>query len=91
MTIYLVKYTVKFVQQDISVTDEMEVIEGQIYYDAEEEEDKKVIDEKGAESYVLSLYSDNEDNVIIIPQSIWDSKDGLTDTDLSIDSVSIIS
>lgn len=90
MTKYLVKYTVTFVQQSISVSDEMEVEDGQIYVDADEENDLKVTDEKGAEGYVLSLYNDNEDNVIIIPQSIWDSKDGLTDTNLSIDSVSII-
>ena len=90
MTKYLVKYTVTFVKQNISVSDEMEVEDGQIYFNADKENDLKVTDEKGAEGYVLSLYSDNEDNVIIIPQSIWDSKDGLTDTELSIESVSKI-
>ena len=90
MTKYLVKYTVTFIQQNISVSDEMEVEDGQIYFNADKENDLKVTDEKGAEGYVLSLYSDNEDNVIIIPQSIWDSKDGLTDTELSIESVSKI-
>ena len=90
MTKYLVKYTVTFVQQSISVSDEMEVEDGQTYFNADEKNQLKVTDQKGAEAYVLSLYSDNEDNVVIIPQSIWDSKDGLTDTELSIESVSII-
>ncbi len=88
--VYLVKYTVYFVQQDTSVNDEIEVEENTVFFDIEEQKEIKVNSEENAKKYVHSLYSDNEDNVVIIPQSIWDSEDGLTDSELTIFSVDII-
>ena len=87
---YLVKYTVYFVQQNISVSDEIEVEQDADFYDFEEKKQIKVKDKITAEKFVSSQYSENEDNVVIIPQSVWDSDDGLTDTELTINSVDII-
>ena len=87
---YLVKYTVYFVQQDMKVSDELEVNNGDIFYDFEENKELKIKDEESAKKYIKSIYSENEDNLVIIPQSIWDSEDGLTDTELTIDSIEII-
>ena len=87
---YLVKYTVYFVQQDMKVSDELEVNNGDIFYDFEENKELKVKDEESAKKYIKSIYSENEDNLVIIPQSIWDSEDGLTDTELTIDSIEIV-
>ena len=87
---YLIKYTVYFVQQDMKVYDELEVNNGDIFYDFEENKELKVKDEESAKKYIKSIYSENEDNLVIIPQSIWDSEDGLTDTELTIDSIEII-
>ena len=87
---YLLKYTVYFVQQDMKVSDELEVNNGDIFYDFEENKELKVKDEESAKKYIKSIYSENEDNLVIIPQSIWDSEDGLTDTELTIDSIEII-
>ena len=88
--IYLVKYTVYFVQQDVAVSDEIEVKQGTSFFDFDEEKTLKVIDEDTAKKYINSQYSQNEDNVVIIPQSIWDSEDGLTDTELTINSIDIL-
>ena len=88
--VYLVKYKVYFVQQDTSVNDEIEVEENTVFFDVEEKKEIKVNSEENAKKYVNTLYSDNEDNVVIIPQSIWDSEDGLTDSELTILSVDII-
>ena len=87
---YLVKYTVYFVQQNISVSDEIEVEQDADFYDFEEKKQIKVKDKITAEQFVSSQYSENEDNVVIIPQSVWDSDDGLTDTELTINSVDTI-
>ena len=87
---YLVKYSVYFVQQDMKVSDELEVNNGDIFYDFEENKELKVKDEESAKKYIKSIYSENEDNLVIIPQSVWDSEDGLTDTELTIDSIEII-
>ena len=87
---YLVKYTVYFVQQDMKVSDELEVNNGDIFYDFEENKELKIKDEESAKKYIKSIYSENEDNLVIIPQSVWDSEDGLTDTELTIDSIEII-
>ena len=87
---YLVKYTVYFVQQNISVLDEIEVEQDADFYDFEEKKQIKVKDKITAEKFVSSQYSENEDNVVIIPQSVWDSDDGLTDTELTINNVDII-
>ena len=87
---YLVKYTVYFVQQNISVSDEIEVEQDADFYDFEEKKQIKVKDKITAEKFVSSQYSENEDNVVIIPQSVWDSDDGLTDTELTINNVDII-
>ncbi|OUX16867.1 MAG: hypothetical protein CBE11_00985 [Rickettsiales bacterium TMED251] len=87
---YLVKYTVYFVQQNISVSDEIEVEQDADFYDFEEKKQIKVKDKITAEKFVSSQYSENEDNVVIIPQSVWDSDDGLTDTELTINSVDTI-
>lgn len=87
---YLVKYTVYFVQQDMKVSDELEVKNGDIFYDFEEDKELQVKDEESAKKYIKSIYSENEDNLVIIPQSIWDSEDGLTDTELTIESIKII-
>tara|TARA_E500000178_G_scaffold325370_1_gene352672 strand:- start:109 stop:381 length:273 start_codon:yes stop_codon:yes gene_type:complete len=87
---YLVKYTVYFVQQNISVLDEIEVEQDADFYDFEEKKQIKVKDKITAEKFVSSQYSENEDNVVIIPQSVWDSDDGLTDTELTINSVDTI-
>ena len=87
---YLVKYTVYFVQQDMKVSDELKVNNGDIFYDFEENKELKVKDEESAKKYIKSIYSENEDNLVIIPQSVWDSEDGLTDTELTIDSIEII-
>ena len=77
-------------QQDISVSDELEVEKGTSFLDFEEDRMLKVIDENSAKKYINSQYSQNEDNIVIIPQSIWDSEDGLTDTELTINSVEMI-
>ena len=87
---YLVKYTVYFVQQNISVSDEIEVEQDADFYDFEEKKQIKVKDKITAEKFVSSQYSENEDNVVIIPQSVWDSDDGLTDTELTINSIDTI-
>ena len=87
---YLVKYTVYFVQQDMKVSDELEVNNGDIFYDFEENKELNIKDEESAKKYIKSIYSENEDNLVIIPQSVWDSDDGLTDTELTIDSIEII-
>ena len=87
---YLVKYTVYFVQQDMKVSDELEVKNGDTFYDFEENKELQVKDEESAKKYIKSIYSENEDNLVIIPQSIWDSEDGLTDTELTIESIEII-
>ena len=87
---YLVKYTVYFVQQDMKVSDELEVNNGDIFYDFEENKELKIKDEESAKKYIKSIYSENEDNLVIIPQSVWDSEEGLTDTELTIDSIEII-
>ena len=87
---YLVKYTVYFVQQDMKVSDELEVNNGDIFYDFEENKELKVKDKESAKKYIKSIYSENEDNLVIIPQSVWDSEEGLTDTELTIDSIEII-
>ena len=87
---YLVKYTVYFVQQDMKVSDELEVNNGDIFYDFEENKELNIKDEESAKKYIKSIYSENEDNLVIIPQSVWDSEDGLTDTELTIDSIEII-
>ena len=87
---YIIKYTVYFVQQDISVSDELEVEKGTSFHDFEEDKMLKVIDENSAKKYINSQYSQNEDNIVIIPQSIWDSEDGLTDTELTINNVEMI-
>ena len=87
---YLVKYTVYFVQQNIYVSDEIEVEQDADFYDFEEKKQIKVKDKITAEKFVSSQYSENEDNVVIIPQSVWDSDDGLTDTELTINSVDTI-
>ncbi len=85
---YLIKYTVRFVQQNSEVSDEMEVENGTFFID-DEDRNIKVNSEEDAKGYIRSLYHDNEDNVVIIPQSVWDSNDGLVDTELIIDSVDI--
>jgi len=87
---YLIKYTVYFIQQNISVSDEIEVEQDADFYDFEEKKQIKVKDKITAEKFVSSQYSENEDNVVIIPQSVWDSDDGLTDTELTINSVDTI-
>lgn len=87
---YLIKYTVYFIQQNISVSDEIEVEQDADFYDFEEKKQIKVKDKITAEKFVSSQYSENEDNVVIIPQSVWDSDDGLTDTELTINNVDII-
>ena len=87
---YLVKYTVYFVQQNIYVSDEIEVEQDADFYDFEEKKQIKVKNKITAEKFVNSQYSENEDNVVIIPQSVWDSDDGLTDTELTINSVDTI-
>ena len=87
---YLVKYTVYFVQQNIYVSDEIEVEQDADFYDFEEKKQIKVKNKITAEKFVSSQYSENEDNVVIIPQSVWDSDDGLTDTELTINSVDTI-
>lgn len=87
---YVVKYTVYFLQQDISVSDELEIEHGLNFYDHDLKKELKVDNKQTAKKYVTSLYKENEDNVIIIPQSIWDSEEGLTDTELTINSVKIL-
>ena len=86
---YLVKYTVRFVQQNTEVSDEMEVEEGTIFIN-EEKKNIKVNNENDAKEFIRILYHDNEDNIVIIPQSVWDSKEGLVDTELIINDVSTI-
>ena len=90
MSKYIVRYSVLFVQQNISVSDELEVEDNDKYYDHDKQITLKVKDRESAEKFILSKYRENEDNIVIIPQSIWDSKEGLTDTELTIDSTTII-
>ena len=72
------------------MSDEIEVEQDADFYDFEEKKQIKVKDKITAEKFVSSQYSENEDNVVIIPQSVWDSDDGLTDTELTINSVDTI-
>ena len=84
---FLVKYTITFSQQDISVSSEKYVQDGKFIYDESNDEDITVTDQNSAEQYVLSLYNDNEENLVSIPQAVLDSEEGLQDTEISIDSV----
>ena len=90
MAKYLVKYTVLFVDQNISVSDELDVKEGEVYFDVDTSGNKKVVDKDSAIKFVLTKYNQNEDNVVIIPQKVWDSKVGLGDTKIIIKDVSLL-
>jgi len=90
MAKYLVKYTVLFVDQNISVSDELDVKEGEVYFDEDTSDNKKVVDKDSAIKFVLTKYNQNEDNVVIIPQKVWDSKEGLGDTKIIIKDVSLL-
>ena len=90
MAKYLVKYTVLFVDQNISVSDELDVEDGEVYFDEDTSGNKKVVDKDSAIKFVLTKYNQNEDNVVIIPQKVWDSKEGLGDTKIIIKDVSLL-
>ena len=54
MAKYLVKYTVLFVDQNISVSDELDVKEGEVYFDEDTSDNKKVVDKDSAIKFVLT-------------------------------------
>ena len=87
---YLVKYTVTFDPQEIDVKGELKVDGGVAYWEEESDDYIVVKDKKTAEGYVFSIFNDPdkiEDALVEIPQKVWDSKDGLAETHLTIDSV----
>lgn len=91
MKTYLVKYTITFVPQEIDVSGELKVNDGVVYYDSREEDHIVVKDKKTAKGYVYSVYNDPdliEDALVEIPDEVWESKEGLDETDLSFNGVS---
>ena len=78
MKTYIVKYYITFTfdNEELEVKGEMSVADGTpfSYDDVDEIIEMTVENEDTAKDYIISLYDDNEDNLVDLPSQILDKK-----------------